>query len=391
VTRSSNLAASRVARAAEAAAPIVEFVNSPLAQRQSDPRAANFLFGNPQEMPLAGFTAALHRWADPQHKDWFAYTMYHRAAQDAVAASLGARYGVAFQPDDILLTNGVFGGLSLLLTLLVNDGDEVIFPTPPWFFYESMTLMAGGTPVKVPLRPPRFDLDVAAIERALTARTVAVIVNSAQNPTGRVYSADTLRALGELLARRSAANGRPIYLLSDEAYSHLVFDGVKFHTPTAFYPHSFLMYTYGKTLLTPGQRLGYVAMPPTMPERQERRKLILAAQMIQGWTFPNALMQYALPDLEKQSIDVVDLQRKRDRLVGALRDMGYELGTPESTFYLLVRSPVPDDCAFCDRLAEHNVLCLPGSVFEAPGYFRVSITASHEMIERALPGFRSAR
>jgi len=379
-----------VARAAQAAAPIVEFVNSPLAQRASDLRAANFLFGNPQDMPLAGFTAALHRWADPRHKDWFAYTMYHRPAQEAVAASLRARYKVAFEPDDVALTNGVFGGLSLLLTLIVDDGDEVVFATPPWFFYESMTLMAGGAPVKVPLSPPQFDLDVSAIEHAITSRTIAVIVNSAQNPTGRVYMADALRRLADVLTRRSAANGRPIYLLSDEAYSHLVFDGVRFQTPTAFYPYSFLMYTYGKTLLTPGQRLGYVAMPPAMPDREERRKLILAAQMIQGWTFPNTLMQYALSDLEQQSIDVGDLQQKRDRLVGALRDIGYDVGLPESTFYLLVRSPIADDRAFCDRLADQNVLCLPGSVFEAPGYFRMSITASHDMIERALPGFRIA-
>jgi aspartate aminotransferase len=316
--------------------------------------------------------------------------MYHRPAQEAVAASLRTRYHVAFEPDDVALTNGVFGGLSLLLTLIVNDGDEVVFATPPWFFYESMTLMAGGAPVKVPLSPPQFDLDVSAIEHAITSRTIAVIVNSAQNPTGRVYSADTLRRLADVLTRRSAANGRQIYLLSDEAYSHLVFDGVRFQTPTAFYPHSFLMYTYGKTLLTPGQRLGYVAMPPSMPDREERRQLILAAQMIQGWTFPNTLMQYALSDLEKQSIDVGDLQRKRDRLVGALRDIGYEVGLPESTFYLLVRSPIDDDRAFCDRLADQHVLCLPGSVFEAPGYFRISITASHDMIERALPGFKSA-
>jgi len=385
-----TMASSRVARAAAAAAPIVEFLDSPLARRAEDPRAANFLFGNPQELPLSGFGETLRRWAVPQHKDWFAYTTYQRPAQEAVARSLHDRYGIPFAPEDIALTTGVFGGLSLLLTLLVDEGDEVIFSSPPWFFYESMILLAGGVPVKTQLEPPTFDLDPARIERAITSRTRAVIVNSAHNPTGRVYSEATLRALAAVLQKAGERHGHPIFLLSDEAYSHLVFNGRQFVTPTAFHPHSFLMYTYGKVLLTPGQRLGYVALPPAMPDRERWRQLLLTTQVMLGWTFPNALMQFSLPELDAQSIDVADLQRKRDRLVPALRQMGYDVASPESTFYLLPRSPIPDDREFCVRLAAHSVLCMPGSLFDAPGYFRISITASDAMIDRGLEGFARA-
>ena len=139
----------RTQRAAAAAAPISQFVNSALARRAEDPSASNFLFGNPQEMPLAGFTSALQRWAEPKHKDWFAYTTHLRPAQEAVAASLHGRYGVSFAADDVLMTTGAFGGLSMLLAALLEEGDEVVYFSPPWFFYEAMILAAGGTPVRI--------------------------------------------------------------------------------------------------------------------------------------------------------------------------------------------------------------------------------------------------
>ncbi len=147
---------------------------------------------------------------------------------------------------------------------------------------------------------------------------------------------------------------------------------------------------YAKTLLTPGQRIGYIALSPSMSQRDVIGQAIFSAQMVTGYAFPNALLQHALPDLEKLSIDIVHLQHKRDWLVGALRDMGYSLHVPEGTFYLLVRSPLEDDNAFIDLLASHNILCLPGTIVEAPGHFRISLTANDDMIERALPGFAAA-
>jgi aspartate aminotransferase len=184
--------------------------------------------------------------------------------------------------------------------------------------------------------------------------------------------------------------GRTIYLLSDEAYRRIVYDGREYRSPAEFYPHTFVLYTYGKTLLTPGQRLGYIALPPTMPGREQLRMAITTAQILTGYAFPNALLQHALGDLERLSIDIGQLQRKRDRLVAALRDSGYELHAPEGTFYLLPRSPLADDLAFIEMLAERDIFCLPGSVVEMPGYFRVSLTANEAMIERAIPGFAAA-
>jgi aspartate aminotransferase len=242
----------------------------------------------------------------------------------------------------------------------------------------------------VRVRPDNFDLDLDAIAAAITPRTRAVLVNSPNNPTGKIYPPETLAALGQLLTAASERHGRTIYLISDEAYSRILFDGVDFPSPTAYYPASLLLYTYGKTLLTPGQRIGYIALAPDFPGREALRDALFVAQLLTAYAFPNALLQHALPDLEKLSIDLAHLQRKRDRVVGELRRQGYELHVPQGTFYLLPRSPLADDLAFTDLLAEHNIFVLPGTVVEMPGHFRISLTASDEMIERALPGFAAA-
>ncbi|HTP11526.1 MAG TPA: aminotransferase class I/II-fold pyridoxal phosphate-dependent enzyme [Anaerolineae bacterium] len=378
----------RISNLLEVLNPLYQFMTaSSYAQRGHEPGICDFVVGNPHEMPLPDFVAALQRWSVPQNKDWFAYTDNDPQARAVVANSLRERRGVPFEPDDIFLTNGSFAAQAVTLHALIDSGDEVIFLSPPWFFYESLIMSSGAVPVRVKLQPPGFDLDVKAIEAAITDRTRAIIVNTPNNPTGRIYSPSMLESLAEVLTRASERLGRTIYLLSDEAYSRIVYDGREFCSPTEFYPHGLVLYTYGKTLLTPGQRMGYIALPPTMPEREQLRPALFLAQMMLGYAFPNALLQHALPDLEPLTIDVAHLQRKRDRMVKILRDIGYEVNVPEGTFYLLVRSPLEDDVAFIERLAEQNIFCLPGRVFELPGYFRISLTANDDMIERAAKGF----
>ena len=381
----------RIQHLADIAQPVIDFISDPRwDELKRDPEACDFLLGNPQELPLEGLTRALRKWVVPQDKDWFAYKMSEPRSQEIVAASLQKSHGLPFEPRDIAMTTGAFAGLAASLGVITDPGDEIIFISPPWFFYETLIASHGGQPVRVRCDPLTFDLDLPAIRRAITSKTRGIIINSPNNPTGRIYPPETLRRLSEMLTDASQKNRRPIYLVSDESYNHIVYDGRTYPSPTAFYPHTFLVYTYGKTLLAPGQRMGYIALPPAMPDREIVRRGLLMALFSGGYTFPNALLQHALEDLDKLSIDVGHLQAKRDRLVNALRGMGYELNSPEGTFYLLVRSPLPDDGAFVDSLASLKILCLPGSVFEMPGYFRVSLTASDAMIDRALPGFEKA-
>jgi aspartate aminotransferase len=364
------------------------FTNPKLARKA--PEIADFLFGNPQDMPIPGFVAALQAWSQPQSPDWFAYFSGQEHARTVVAQSLTTQFDRPFSPADVFMTNGAFGALAVLLDALVSHGDEVIFNLPPWFFYEGMILHAGGTPIRVSVNPTTFDLDLDAIAAAITPHTRAIIVNSPNNPTGKIYSPAALHALADVLATASERHGRPIYLISDEAYRRIVFDNQPYPSPTSYYANSIMVYTYGKTLLTPGERLGYLALSPEMTYREALRAPIDTAQIFTGLAIANSTLMHGLADLEALAIDIPQLERRRNRLVDILQSHGYSVHVPEGSFYLFPRSPSDDDWAFCEVLADHDVFCLPGSVFEMPGYFRLSVTASDAMIEQAIAGFAAA-
>jgi aspartate aminotransferase len=364
------------------------YTNPKLARKS--PAIADFLFGNPHDMPLPGFVAALQTWSQPQSPDWFAYYSGMEHARAVVAQSLTTQFGRPYDPADIFMTNGAFGALAVVLDALVGPADEVIFNLPPWFFYEGMILHAGGTAIRVSVNPTTFDLDVDAIAAAITPHTRAIIVNSPNNPTGKIYSPATLNALANVLAMASQRYGRPIYLISDEAYRRIIFDNQVYHSPTSYYADSIMVYTYGKTLLTPGERLGYLALSPEMKHREALRAPIDTAQTFTGLAIANSLLMHGLADLEALTIDIPQLERRRNRLVEMLQSHGYSVHIPEGSFYLFPRSPWDDDWAFCEVLADHDVFCLPGSVFEVPGHFRLSTTASDAMIEQANLGFAAA-
>jgi aspartate aminotransferase len=364
---------------------------STYAKRSGDPDIFDFTFGNPQEMPIPGFTEALQKWVPPQNKDWYAYKLSDLEACETVAASLSSWRGVNFEAQDIAMTNGAFGAIATAFNVFLEPGDEVIFSLPPWFGYEPMLAQTGAVCVKVPALPGSFDLDIDAIAAAITPRTRMVLVNSPNNPTGKVYSPQTLERLAEVLTHASNEQGQPIYLLSDEPYARLVFEGKPFPSPAAYYPYSMIAYSYGKVLLTPGQRIGFLALPPQMPEREERRQQIISAQIAGGWLFPTALLQHAIGDLDKLSIDLTELEFKRDLMVTGLRDAGYEVHQPDGTFYLLPKAPMEDDMAFAEILATHNLFVMPGTICSIPGYFRITLTSSRERLQQSLEAFAAAR
>src|SRR5438445_10858843 len=222
-----------------------------IARHAADPAASNFIAGNPQELASPEYVRALQRWAEPKDKDWFGYKMPHRPALVAAAEGLSEELGLTFDADDILLARGAHGGLAAALNVVVDPGDEVIFISPPWFFYEALILGAHGKPVKVRVKPRGFDLDIESIAAAITPRTRAVLINTPHNPTGRIFGEDTLRALASVLEEGSARNGRPIYLISAEAYSRILSARNRMITPGGFYPRSLLVHTYNKSALAP--------------------------------------------------------------------------------------------------------------------------------------------
>jgi aspartate aminotransferase len=383
-------ASSRVERLAAAMAPIQRMVDSPIFARRGAPGVADFMVGNPQEMPLPDFVDVLRRNAVPQDKNWFAYKLSEPEARIPVARSLTRLTGLDWDPEDVFMTNAGFGALTVTLRAITEPGDEVVYLSPPWFFYELLIAAADAIPVRLNLAPPLFELDPDAIAAAITPRTRAVIVNSPHNPSGRVYPLEALSRLANLLHDASRRNGRTVHLIADEPYRRILFDGIRYHSAAEVYPGTIITYSYGKVLLAPGQRLGYIAVPPTSPERPALRRAIELFQWATGYAFADALMQHSTADLENVSIDIPRLQARRDRLVGALRAMGYQTTNPEGTFYVLVRCPTDDDQAFANALAAEDVLVLPGTIVELPGWARLSLTASDEMVEQALPAFERA-
>lgn len=355
--------------------------------RDGQPIIADFMTGDPQEPPPPGFVEALQRCSVPESNDSFAYRFIHEPARQAVAESLTAELDVDFPAENVFLTRGAGGAIALALSTVVDPGDEVVFLSPPWFFYEAMILASGAAPVRVRLEPPTFDLDVDAIIAALTPRTRAIILNTPHNPTGRIYPAATLQRLAEALAETAERYGRPLWVISDEAYNRILFDNRSFHSPGLFHPYSMLVRTYSKSTLAPGQRLGYLALAPGLPAAETMRRALFSVICSSGLMMPDAVMQYALPDIDGLLIDVAAIERRRDRMVTELRQQGYELHMPEATFYLLPRAPMADDHTFCGLLAERGVVVLPGHVIELPGYFRICLTATDEMVEKSLPVF----
>jgi aspartate aminotransferase len=387
-----DIVARRIRAMQETLRPLLDFLStSEHARRAGEPDIADFVFGNPHEMPLDGLVEAIRHHAVPRDKNWFAYTVHNQSGAAAVAAALARSTGLACDPDDVRFAPGTFGALSSVLRTLVDDGDEVIFLSPPWFFYESMIAVLGAVPIRVALRGPGYRLDADAIRAAITARTRAIIVNSPHNPTGRIYDRSELDAVAAVLGEASARQQRPVVLISDESYNRVLFGGRVFVSPAVAYPHTLILYTYGKQLLAPGERIGYIAVSPRIHGRMALRDALRFSQIVGGWQIPNATLQRAVVDLETLSIDIDAIERRRDRLGGALTDMGYEVMIPEATFYMMVRSPIPDERAFVGRLAGYGVFVGPGDLFEMPGYFRISLTANDDMVTRALPGFAAAR
>jgi aspartate aminotransferase len=373
--------AQRMNRALASAGPTFRFFMQP--RDLEHPDACDFLAGNPQEIASPQYVETVQRALVPNSRSYFAYGPPWQPAVDAAAKALGERLDMSLDPADVFLTRGAASGLALVFRIALDPGDEVLMMSPPWFFYEAMVLAEGANPVKVQLTED-FDLDLPAIERAITSRTRIVIVNTPHNPSGRLLPEDQLRGLADLLERSSARNGRRIYLASDEAYARILFDGRRMITPGRFYPATFMLHSYSKTLLAPSQRAGYVAMPPDMPDKDQLRMAMMASSLSTG-AVPDTGMQRAIPELELQHIDLVALERRRDRVVAELRRMGYEFPVPEATFYIFPKSPIPDATEFCDWLAERRVYTLPGEAFERPGYFRLSLTANDSMVEKALP------
>jgi aspartate aminotransferase len=272
---------------------------------------------------------------------------------------------------------------------ILNPGDTVVASVPYFFEYSFYAENHGGEAVLVPTKND-FDLDVGEIARRITPRTAAVIINSPNNPSGQVYSEATVRALGDMLEQRSREVGRSVYLLSDEPYRRIVYDGVVVPPVLARIRNSIVVTSCSKDLSIPGERIGWIAVNPGADDAADLVNGMILCTRILGFVNAPALMQRAVAETLGQGIDVGLYERKRDLLCAGLESCGYEFVRPKGTFYLLPKAPGGDDLGFVEALRRELILAVPGRGFALPGYFRLAFCVDDRVIERSLEGFARA-
>ncbi len=352
----------------------------------------DFSLGNPDLEPPAAFIEALRRAVadDPPGCHGYMTNAGFPETRAAVAAHLGRESGLPLTADHVVMTSGAAGGLNVAFRSLLDPGAEVLVPAPYFPEYGPYVAYHGGVLRPVPTGPD-FDLDVDALARAVTPRTQAVLINSPNNPTGRVYSAERLAALAAALDERSAAFQRDIYLLSDEPYRYLVYPaGLRVApSPLCSYRRTIVALSHSKDLSVPGERIGALVIHPQCPDAAEVFQAFAYCTRTLGFVSANALMQRVVAAVQGVTVDVDRYRSRRDRLCGALGEFGYAVTPPDGAFYLWVRSPDPDDRAFCRRLAADRVLVVPGSGFGGPGYFRMAYCVSDATIRGSFAAFRA--
>lgn len=351
----------------------------------------DFSIGNPNVEPPKQFfdilsvTAEEHKAGQHGYMPNAGYPWVREKVADQIAIEQGVNPGAS----GVLMTCGAGGGLNVALKTIINPGDKVLVNTPYFVEYGFYVDNHGGVLESVPCGPD-FDLDLAAIESRIDASTAAIIVNSPNNPSGKIYDDVTIKALGKMLYTKSREMGRTIYLISDEPYRNIVFDGAEVPSIFKHYRNSFVVTSYSKNLSLPGERIGWLAIHP---EAEDHKNLVSGAVLcnrILGYVNAPAMMQRIVGMLQGQTVDMEIYRRKRDLLCEGLDKIGYKFLVPKGTFYLFPEAPGGDDLQAVALLQEEKVLTVPGRGFGQPGFFRISFCVDDATIINAMDGFSKA-
>lgn len=352
----------------------------------------DYTLGNPDVEPPPEFAAALRAILDEPiaNKHGYMASAGLQETRQAVAAGIASSRGVPVTPELITMTVGAGSALSLAFAVTVNPGDRVIANAPAFVSYANYLSVHRGFLDLVPGRED-FSLDLAGIEARLGPDVAAILVNSPNNPSGTIYSTESLLALAAILERASIRHGRRIYLISDEPYREIVYDDLGVPSPFSCYDHSILCYSWSKSLSIPGERIGYAAIHPQAEDAGLLARGMTAMTQNMGYTNAPALMQRVVARLGTVSVNIEAYRRRRDLLAAGLRESGYDFILPRGAFYLFPKAPGGDDVAFCKALKDERILAVPGTGFSMPGWFRLSYCIGEDFIQRSLPGFTKAR
>ena len=312
-------------------------------------------------------------------------------ARAAVAKDLSERFGLDVKASELFFTCGAAPALISIIKALIVDADSEIMAVAPFFpEYRPFVNANGGKLVVVPADTKAFQIHLDEVEKRITKNTQGIIINSPNNPSGVVYTEETLKGLAALLERKSKEYGRPIYIIADEPYRELVYGGVKVPFIPCLYKNTIVCYSYSKSLSLPGERIGYVYVPGFAEDADAVYAAIAGAARIMGHVCPPTLMQKVIEYCAEERPDLVAYDENRNLLYNSLREMGYECAKPDGAFYLFVKAPNGDANAFSEKAKlEHNLLVVPADGFGCPGYFRLSYCVANDMIQRSLPAFKA--
>ncbi len=351
----------------------------------------DFSLGNPNVPAPQEVNQAIKDVLDEEESTFVHGYMSNSGYEDvreAIAQSLNRRFCTDFTKDNILMTVGAASGLNVILKTILNPQDEVLTFAPYFVEYKSYVANYDGLLVEVSPDTETFQPNLKEFEEKINARTKAVIINTPNNPTGVVYSAETLKAMADILQRKEEEVGHPILLISDEPYRELAYDGVEVPYVTKFYDDTVICYSYSKSLSLPGERIGYLVIPKELKDSEEVFNAATIANRVIGCVNAPSLMQRAVMRCLDVKVNVDAYDRNRNLLYNSLKEMGFHCIKPQGAFYLFVKSPEPDEKMFCQECKKHNVLVVPGSSFACPGYVRISYCVSYEQIERSLLAFQ---
>jgi aspartate aminotransferase len=348
----------------------------------------DFSLGNPNIEPPAKFKEALIQAAAAviPNKHGYMPNAGYPETRKAVAAYQSSIRGVPLAFNNIIMTCGAGGALNVILKALLNPNEEVIVPTPCFVEYRSYVDNAGGV-TKFVKTNSDFSLDLSAIAAAITEKTKIVLINSPNNPTGKVYDGAAIKGLADVLRDKSRALGEDIYLISDEPYTDIVYDGAEVPSVLAAYENSIIATSYSKSLSLPGERIGYLAINPAIKEVETVVDAAILCNRILGFVNAPALMQRVIVNLQGAQVAVAEYKRKRDLLCDGLAALGYKFVKPAGAFYLFPQSPIEDDVLFVKALLQEKIICVPGSGFCGPGFFRISYCVEDRTIINSMEGF----
>ncbi len=312
----------------------------------------------------------------------------YEEVRQVIADSLNERFGTAFKGHNLIMTVGAAGGVIVIFKGLVNPGDEVITFAPYFGEYRSYTANYDGVLVEISPNTEDFQPKLDEFEQKITAKTKAVIVNTPNNPTGVIYSEETIKKMAAIMEAKQKEFGTDIYLISDEPYRELAYDGVEVPYLTKYYANTIVGYSYSKSLSLPGERIGYLVIPDEAADSEDVISAATVANRILGFVNAPTLQQKVIAKCINEKTDISYYDRNRETLYNGLKDLGFECIKPQGAFYLFVKSPVENEKEFVEAAKKYNILIVPGSSFGCPGYVRLAYCVAYETIVNSLPRFK---